>query len=95
MRKIISIFLFLFPLVLTQVSINECFAKSTSTHQLNQKKNTSAKTKKNVSKHYVIVYKDERGNQKIYNTYAKSKDEAKHNLLQSRKVSKIINTNEK
>jgi vancomycin permeability regulator SanA len=70
--------------------VNQSEAKSAQT-QSHQKKNTKKATKA----HYVIIYKDEYGRQVTFNTYAKSKDEAKHNLYQTRKVKKILNVTKK
>ena len=69
---------------------NDVQAKSKQTHtQINKTGKQSAKT------HYVIIFEDVNGRQQTYNTYAKSKDDAKHNLYQSRKVLKILNVSKR
>ncbi len=70
---------------------SDCLAKPTKTSQIQSKKNPP----KNKSAHYVIIYKDEYDRKVTFNTYAKSKDEARHNLYQTRKVKKILNVTKK
>lgn len=48
-------------------------------------------TNSNKSFHYVILYQDNYGRQVTYNTHAKNKSDALHNLHSSRKVKKVIN----
>ena len=50
-----------------------------------------SKSTNNKSFHYVIIYQDNYGRQVTYNTHAKNKSDALHNLHSSRKVKKVIN----
>lgn len=86
LKKIFGLLFIGLYIISIQSAVNEVLAKpNQNLSNINKTKKKSAKT------HYVIIYKDETGKQQTYNTYAKSKDEAKHNLYQSRKVTKILN----
>ena len=69
---------------------NFTYADNKSSKQTVHKSDTYKK-----NHHYVIVYLDDKGHKQLFNTYAKSKEQAKKNLLTSRKVSKILVTDKR
>lgn len=69
---------------------SQTYAENKGTKQTTHK---SYSYKKN--HHYVIVYLDDKGHKQLFNTYAKSKEQAKKNLITSRKVSKILITDKR